>query len=230
MKKKLIIFGSSEISEIANFYFSNFSSYEISCFVIDEEFIKENYFCEKPILPFKNIEKKFLPSEYDFHVALSYKQLNRLKETKFLEVKKKGYKCANFISPSNHINLNNVSFGENCFILENQSIQNNAKIGNNVMIWSSNHIGHQTTIGDHSYISSHVVISGHCQIGERCFFGVNSSVADFSVIGNDCFIGMGANVNKDMKDNSTALNRSTNYFDDDNPVIKKIKKKYFDLS
>ena len=93
MKKKLIIFGSSEISEIANFYFSNFSSYEISCFVIDEEFIKENYFCEKPILPFKNIEKKFLPSEYDFHVALSYKKLNRLKETKFLEVKKKGYKC-----------------------------------------------------------------------------------------------------------------------------------------
>ena len=63
MKKKLIIFGSSEISEVAHFYFSNFSNYEVSCFVVDGEFVKENLFCNKPLLPFEGIEKKFSPNE-----------------------------------------------------------------------------------------------------------------------------------------------------------------------
>lgn len=229
MKKKLIIFGSSEIAEIADFYFSNFSNYEVKYFSVDQEYIKEDKFCKKPVISFNEIEKKLTPSEYDFHVALSYKKLNKLRESKFYEVKKKGYNCANFVSSSTHTNLKNVSIGENCFILENQTIQNEVKIGNNVMIWSSNHIGHQSIISNHNYISSHVVISGHCKIGERCFFGVNSSVSDFCNIGDDCFIGMGANVNKDMKNNSTALDRSTSYYDDNDLVIKKIKKKYFNL-
>ena len=72
------------------------------------------------------------------------------------------------------------------------------------MIWSSNHIGHMTEIGDHTYISSHVVISGHCKIGSRCFFGVNSAVADFSKIEDDCFIGMSANVNRNLNKSSSS--------------------------
>tara|TARA_B100001093_G_scaffold499844_1_gene549550 strand:+ start:415 stop:1104 length:690 start_codon:yes stop_codon:yes gene_type:complete len=227
VKKKLIIFGTAEIAQIAYFYFKEFTDYEISFFSIDQEFIKEDKFCNKPIIPFQDVEKKFTPEEYDFHIALSYQKLNQLREKKFFEVKRKNYKIASFVSENSHINLNKIHLGENCFILENQTIQNGVRLGNNVMIWSSNHIGHNSVIGDHTYISSNVVISGHCTIGSRCFFGVNSSVADFCNIGDDCFIGMSSSINKDLKKSSTAVNRSTEIYDADNKLALKIKKNFF---
>ncbi len=229
MKKKLIIFGNAETAEIAYFYFKEYSNYEIAFFSIDQEFIKENKFCNKPIVPFQDIETKYTPEEYDFHVALSYQKLNKLREKKFFEVKNKNYKLASYVSENSHINLKKIYLGENCFILENQTIQNNVRIGNNVMIWSSNHIGHNSEIGDHTYISSHVVISGHCKIGSRCFFGVNSSVADFCSIEDDCFIGMSSSINKNLKKSSTAINRSTDIYDANNKLAIKIKKNFFKI-
>ena len=59
------------------------------------------------------------------------------------------------------------------------------------------------------------------------FFGVNSSVADFCKIEDDCFIGMGSQVNKDLKKLNSAINRSTEYYGEDDRIINLIKKKYF---
>tara|TARA_B100000674_G_C37765610_1_gene880062 strand:+ start:264 stop:953 length:690 start_codon:yes stop_codon:yes gene_type:complete len=227
MKKKLIIFGNGEIAEIANYYFNNQTNYLVSYFAVDKEFIKDDNFCKKPIVPFQEIEKKFTPDEYEFHVAISYQKLNQLREKKYNEAKMKKYKLASFISKNSHCNLDEITFGDNCFILENQTIQNGVKIGNNVMIWSSNHIGHMTEIGDHTYISSHVVISGHCKIGSRCFFGVNSAVADFSKIEDDCFIGMSANVNRNLNKSTLAVNKSTDFYEEEHRLNKIIKKKFF---
>jgi sugar O-acyltransferase (sialic acid O-acetyltransferase NeuD family) len=227
MKKKLIIFGNAEMGEIAKYYFENFSEYEVKYFTINKEFITTDNFCDRPIIPFENIEKKFLSNEYFFHVALSYQKLNQLREEKYFEAKKKGYKLVNFISEKSNFDPKKVLFGDNCFILENQNIQKGVKIGNNVTIWSGNHIGHNSFIDDHTYLSSHVVVSGHCNIGKRCFFGVNSSIADFCEIEDDCFIGMGAQVNKNLKKLNSAINRSTDYYDKDDRSINLIKKKYF---
>ena len=92
------------------------------------------------------------------------------------------------------------------------------------MIWSNNHIGHNTTIGKHTYISSNVTLSGHCEIGERCFFGVSSSVADFTKIGDDCFITMGSVINSNLKNGSTTVNKSTEIYKSDNRISKVLKK------
>ena len=227
MKKKLIIFGNAEMGEIAKYYFENFSEYEVKYFTINEEFITTDNFCSTPIIPFEDIEKNLSTNEYFFHVALSYQKLNQLREEKYFEVKRKGYELVNFISEKSNFDQKKVVFGDNCFILENQSIQNGVKIGNNVTIWSGNHIGHNSLIDDHTYLSSHVVISGHCNIGKRCFFGVNSSVADFCKIEDDCFIGMGSQVSKNLKKLNSAINRSTDYYSKDDRIINLIKKKYF---
>ena len=39
-------------------------------------------------------------------------------------------------------------------------------------------------------------VSGYCKIGRRCFLGVNTSLADHVHIAADCFIAVGATVNK----------------------------------
>ncbi|WP_245213936.1 hypothetical protein [Rhodoferax sp. AJA081-3] len=61
--------------------------------------------------------------------------------------------------------------GENCFILEDNTLQPFTKIGNNVILWSGNHIGHHGEIHDHVTFTSHVVMSGHCSIGPYSFLG-----------------------------------------------------------
>ena len=70
-------------------------------------------------------------------------------------------------------------------------------------------------------------MSGHVVIGERSFIGVNAAFKDFLNIGSDCFITMGANVVKDIPDDSTVT--STDLFESDNIVNKKLKRKYFGL-
>ena len=77
--------------------------------------------------------------------------MNRSK--KFFEIEK-GYQFASFIPPANS-SLNNVNFGKNCFLLENQSIQPFAKIGN-VVLFGYVLIGHHIVIRDHCWIASEV--------------------------------------------------------------------------
>ena len=68
---------------------------------------------------------------------------------------------------------------------------------------------------------------GHVTIGERSFIGVNVAFKDFINIGSDVFVTMGANVTRDIPDNSTVT--STDLFESDNIVNKKLKRKYFNV-
>jgi sugar O-acyltransferase (sialic acid O-acetyltransferase NeuD family) len=108
-----------------------------------------------------------------------------------LAAKALGYRLASFVS-SHATVLNEGQIGDNCFILEDNTIQPFATIGNNVTLWSGNHIGHHSVIRDHTFIASHVVISGGVEIGEQCFVGVNATLRDHIIVGNKCVIGAGA--------------------------------------
>ena len=226
MKKKIIIFGTGELASIALDSFNLQNQFEIECFTADKKFIKKNSFRNLPVVPFEDIEKNYSARDYQMHVALSYKELNKIREKKYLEAKNKGYTLVSFISKDIYASKNTI-FGENCFILENQTIQDGVEIGDNVVIWSSNHIGHGTKIGKSTYISSQVVISGNCKIGDRCFFGVNSAVADFVNIENDCFITMGSNVSSDLKQGSTTIITNSKVLKKEDPLGERLKRKYF---
>lgn len=227
MKKKIIIFGNGEIAKLAHYYFRSDSVYEVVGFTVDKINCASNSFNNLPLIPFETVEEKFPVKEHLIHVAISYKKLNQLREQKFNEAKEKGYLFANYISSKSTVLTDKANLGNNLFILEGQTIQKDVIISDNVMIWSNNHIGHNTFIGKHCYISSGVIISGHCKIGERCFLGVNSTITDFCKIGDDCFITMGSNIGHDIKNKSTAVNRSTEILENGNRAAEVIKKKYF---
>lgn len=191
MKKPLVIFGSGDIAQLAHYYFSTDSNYEVVAFTVDANYIDDYEFCGLPVVAFEDVAKEYPPDTYFFFVALSYSKLNALRKEKFLAAKNMGYKLASFISSRATI-LNEGRFGENCFIFENNTIQPFVTIGNNVTLWSGNHIGHHSVIHDHTFISSHVVISGRVEIGEQCFVGVNVTLRDHIKIGDRCVVGAGA--------------------------------------
>ena len=228
MKKQIVIFGTGEIAELAHFYFKNDKSYpyEVVAFTADDQFITASTFFDLPLLPLSKLKNVYPPDKFGAHVALSYSKLNKIREQKYHLLKDMGYELVSYVC-SNSVTWPDLDIGDNCFILENQTIQPTVKVGNNVMIWSGNHLGHGCQIDDHTYISSHVCISGHVKIGQRCFLGVNSAFADFTEIGNDCFVGMGANVVNDLPDGAMILCAKSNIFDKEHDLTKKIMKSYF---
>ncbi len=191
MKKPLVIFGSGDIAQLAHYYFSTDSNYEVVAFTVDANYIKESECCGLPVVAFEDVAKQYPPDSYDFFVALSYSKLNAVRKGKFLAAKEMGYKLVSFVSSRATV-LNEGRIGENCFIFEDNTIQPFVTIGNNVTLWSGNHIGHHSVIHDHTFIASHVVISGGVEIGEQCFVGVNATLRDHIKIGDRCVVGAGA--------------------------------------
>ena len=208
MKKPLIIFGGGDIAQLACLYFNSDSKYEVVAFTVDRECITSPVFCGLPVEPFDNLSNTYDIDKYELFIALSYSKINALRKEKYISAKQMGYKIASFISSRASV-LNDGEIGENCFILEDNTIQPFSRIGNNVTLWSGNHIGHHSVIMDHCFISSHVVISGGVEIGEQCFIGVNATLRDHIKIGARCVIGAGALLLEDAEPEGVYLGRST---------------------
>lgn len=208
MKKPLIIFGTGDIAQLAHFYFSRDTDYEIVAFTVDTSFITTTEFCNAPVIPFEEVSSLFAPNAHEIFIALSYSGLNQVRREKYLAAKALGYQIASYVSPHATV-LNDFRIGENCLILEDNTIQPFAAIGNNVTLWSGNHIGHHSIIKDHTFIASHAVISGGVEIGEQCFIGVNATLRDHIKIGEKCVIGAGAILLTDAEPEGVYLGQAT---------------------
>jgi len=208
MKKSLIIFGITEQAQLAHFFFSMDSNYKVVAFTVDAAYMTDKEFCGLPVVPFEKILTYYSTDTFEFFVALGYSNLNQVRKEKYLAAKSMGYRIASYIS-SRVTMLNDGRIGENCFILEDNTIQPFVTIGNNVTLWSGNHIGHHSTIKDHCFIASHVVISGGVEIGEQCFIGVNATLRDHIKIGEKCVIGAGALILTDAEPEGVYIGQAT---------------------
>ena len=196
---KVIIFGSKDLAELTHYYLTNDSDYEVVAFTVNKEYLIEDTFLGLPIVPFEDIESLYPPSEYLFFAPMTGIKMNTVRKNIYEEGKKKGYKYISYISSKATVCGNKI--GENCFILEDNTLQPFTSIGNNVVMWSGNHIGHHGKIEDHVFFTSHVVLSGHCHVKERAWFGVNSTIRDGVVIGEGSLIAMGSLITKNVDDN-----------------------------
>ncbi|MCP4521845.1 MAG: acetyltransferase [Cytophagales bacterium] len=195
---KVIIFGLLDTAELAHYYLENDSEHEVIAFTVHKEYLKEDTFRGLPVVAFEEIKDIYPPSEYSLFAPMTGKGMNRIREKVYLEGKEKGYSYISYISSKATVFDNEI--GENCFILEDNTIQPFTKIGNNVVLWSGNHIGHHGEIKDHVFFTSHVVMSGHCIIEPYCFFGVNATIRDYSKIKQGTLLAMGACLTKQKTD------------------------------
>lgn len=208
MGRPLVIFGAGDIAELAHYYFSRGEMYDVAAFAVDAAYLKEDIFCGLPVVAFEEVTNAYPPIGYDFFVALSYSRLNLLRKEKYLAAKACGYRLASYVSEKATI-LNEGRIGENCFILEDNTIQPFVAVGNNVTLWSGNHIGHHSTIKDHCFIASHVVVSGRVEVGEQCFIGVNATLRDHVKVGARCVVGAGALLLADAEPEGVYMGEAT---------------------
>lgn len=192
----VVIFGVKDFASLAHFYLKHDSPLKVVAFTVHREYLPTPAEFEGlPVVPFEELQNHFPPSQVSAFAPLSHRKMNRLREGVYNELRAKGYPLISYVS-SRATLFPNTPIGDNCFILEDNTIQPFVTIGDNTVIWSGNHIGHHSVIGSHVFITSHVVISGHCRIGEHCFLGVNATLKDQVALAEGTLVGMGANITK----------------------------------
>lgn len=190
--KPVIVFGTHDVSQLAAFYLENDSDSTVFGYCVDRDYLDHTkYNLDKPVLAYEDIS----PEDFDIFIPLYD---NKLRQKKADIAKLRGFKLVSYISSKSVVW---PKVGENCFIMENNTIQPYTEIGNNIIMWSGNHIGHHTKIMDNVFISSHVVISGNCLIEQYSWFGVNSTVKDHTVIAEGTFVAMSATITKNTSKN-----------------------------
>ena len=198
MNKKIILFGTGNIAEVAYYYLSKIDNYELVAFTKEQNYVRENEIkFNLPVVNFNILETIYNPDEYYLFAPFGATNLNKFREKIYNKGKEKGFSFITYISPDAKIYTENI--GENCFILENNVIQPYVSIGNNCILWSGNHIGHHSVIEDHVFITSHVVISGNCLIKKYSYLGVNSSLKDSIIINNSTIVGMSSCITKNTE-------------------------------
>ncbi len=205
--KELVIFGIGEQAEVAFYYFDNHSEYTVTAFCVDSGYMTKSELFGRPVVAFETLGEQYPPEEYALFVAIGYSKVNKVREEKYLAAKAKGYDLASYISSK--ATLYTDLIGENCFILEDNTIQPYVRIGNNVTLWSGNHIGHHAVIGDNCFITSHVVVSGGVEVGRNSFIGVNATLRDHIRIGESNVIGAGALILSDTSENQVYMEKAT---------------------
>lgn len=206
--KKLIIFGNTDEAQLAHYYFTTDSQYKVVAFTVESNYCDGSTLLGLPVINFDGILETFGPADHDIFVAIGYSNLNSLRKRIYEKCKAIGYSLPSYISSRATI-LNEGHIGDNCFILEDNTIQPYVKIGNNITLWSGNHIGHHSNIGDHTFIASHAVISGRVNIGEQCFIGVNATIRDNIQVADKCVIGAGALILKDADADGVYIGNQT---------------------
>ena len=194
--KPLVIFGTGDIARLAHYYFTKDAKREVAAFTVDAAFRQGERYLGLPLVDFEELERHFPAAQFEGFVALSYRGMNHLRADKCAAMRERGYGLASYVS-SRCSWLIAEPPGDNCFILEDNTVQPFVKIGSNVTLWSGNHIGHDSVIADHCFISSHVVVSGHCRIEPYCFLGVNATLRNGITLARETLVGAGAVIMKD---------------------------------
>jgi sugar O-acyltransferase (sialic acid O-acetyltransferase NeuD family) len=197
--KPLVIFGTGDIARLAHSYFTRDAKREVAAFTVDRAFRHEDRYLGRPLVDFEEVEGRFPPASFDGFVALSYRDMNRLRAAKYAAMKAKGFSLASYVS-SRCSWLTDEPCGDNCFVLEDNTVQPFVRIGSDVTLWSGNHIGHDSVVEDHCFISSHVVVSGHVRIGRGCFLGVNATLRNGITLAPETLVGAGALIMKDTSE------------------------------
>lgn len=195
---KVILFGTGGGADTAYRYLTKDSPHEIVAYTVDAIHRKCDTHRGLPVVDFETIQDHFSPEHFKMFILLSFDDMNALRIEKFEQAKAKGYSFVSYVA-SNIFRIEDIQVGENCLILESQTINLDVKIGDNVVMWSGNHIGDRSVIEDHVWISSQVAIGGDVRVGTGSFIGMHATIGHSVTVAEQNFIGAGTLITKSTK-------------------------------
>lgn len=206
--EQVVLFGTGGGADTARRYLESTKSHRIVAYTVDRAERDIEVHRGLPVVDFEDLQVKFPPQDYRLFILLGFQEMNSLRIKKYVEGKEMGYRFASYISPDIFA-IEPICCGENCFILDKQTINLDVTIGNNVVMWSGNHVGDRSKIGDGSWLSSQVAIGGDSVVGAGTFVGMHATISHSVKVGARNFIGAGALITADTKDDQVFVEKST---------------------
>ncbi len=200
--KKVILFGTTQFSDLLAHYISMEKLYEVAAYTVDRAYIQpqvkhmDSSLCTqhlgRPLVPWDAVDQFYPPEEYGLFICVGYNQMNRTRERIFLSAKAKGYEIMSYVHPTATILAEKV--GEGTIVLEQALIGSFAKVGKGNVIWAQAHIAHHAIVGDFNFFAISTAVAGNIHIGSHCFFGANCTIknnitiGDYSLVGAGCYV------------------------------------------
>jgi sugar O-acyltransferase (sialic acid O-acetyltransferase NeuD family) len=206
--RRILVYGVGQLAELAYYYFSIDSPHEVCGFVVDPEFSRASEFCGLPVIAPDLVIRNHSPRDVAMFVAISYTSMNHERRVKCDWARDNGYELISYVS-TRATTFENLRIGDNCFILEDNTIQPFVTVGNNVIMWSGNHIGHHSVIEDDVFITSHCVVSGNCTVGRGSFLGVNCTIQNGIRVSEKSFVGPRTLVRTDTNAETVLVEEAT---------------------
>lgn len=203
--EKLILFGNGVFAQHVHYLVTHDGAFDVAAFTVDGAFIGADRLSGLPVVPFENVEALYPPSTHRMLVAVSFQRVNRLREEKYLQAKRKGYRLAGFRS-SRASTYPDLTMGENSIVLESAVIGPFVTIGDNVVVASGAIIGHHTIIADHCFVSPGAVILGGARVDAYCLIGANATVKEEVTVARECLVGSGVDITRDTRERGVYLN------------------------
>ncbi|KZN32988.1 hypothetical protein N474_14070 [Pseudoalteromonas luteoviolacea CPMOR-2] len=198
--KPLVIVGCGNMAKTLAPYLKE--KYQLVGYALDKKYISSETYEGLPVYPFESIEAYLDPEDVCFAVAIGFQDMNLIRESKFNEMKAKGFQPAQLVL-NPRIEGHGVEVAKGSIILEHTSIHAGSVIGENTFISTGVDIGHNCKIGKNVWINSGVTIAGDVEIGDNSVLGVGATIGNNIAIAQCNFIGAGALVVKNTKKNET---------------------------
>lgn len=110
----------------------------------------------------------------------------------------------NAIAPGSFIS-STAKIGKGCVIFPNCFIGAGAVLGDGILVLSGSIINHDCVIGDNATFASGAVLAGGVKVEPGVYLGQSCTVRQNLVLGENCFVGMGAVVTKNVEKNTTVI-------------------------
>lgn len=208
--KNLIIIGLSSTAKTIYAFISKYKLFNIIGFAVNEKYINCDKFCDKPVFCIEELDAIINKKNDLLFVAIQWNKLNSDRKSVFMDLKAKGYKFANLISP--HAIINGKVSGENCWVADYSVVDFNSIVEDNVFIKVGAMIGPNCIIKKHSFVGAKSTIGGGSTINEQSFIGLNATIFDEVSVGKKCIVGAASILKRNLSDYSLYKTTSENSF------------------
>lgn len=129
---------------------------------------------------------------------------NNIREEKQAILSKYGFNMVTLIHP-NAVVSQYATIGRGSVIVAGAIINAFATVGNACIINTGATVGHDCIIDGFTHICPNVALAGGVAVGSKSWVGIGSQVKQLVTIGDNCLIGAGSTVVKNIPDNVTAF-------------------------
>lgn len=132
-------------------------------------------------------------------IGIGFLGKENARKRKYEQLKELGFFLPTIIDPSAIVSKY-CQLGNGNFIGKEAIINAGAIVGDNCIINTKALIEHDCKVEDNSHVAVGAVLCGGVRIGYSSFVGANSTVIQERVVGNECIVGAGSVLKRNLSD------------------------------